>query len=283
MTAKKKTTLWIISVILTALILAAGIHTSLYLRDVKESRVQAAEAAELFEADVSSIEAAEWKPRARTSSLNRNSRKKDARAEEIEELEILRIVNPWTPLPEDWDPELVFINNIEPELIGTNDYEAADARCADALVHMLMDCRAAGHGIYVCSAYRPHEKQIMLYENKIQRVINEGCPPEDAPAVAAMTVAVPGTSEHELGLAADIIDDSYPYLNSEQEKTEGQKWLMEHCWEYGFILRYPNGTSDITGIIYEPWHYRYVGEKFAAEIKELGVTLEEYVAMRRGR
>ena len=90
-------------------------------------------------------------------------------------------------------------------------------------------------------------------------------------------VAVPGTSEHQLGLAVDIIDSNYGYLDDYQASMPTQKWLMEHCWEYGFILRYPEGTTEITGIIYEPWHYRYVGVEVAMEMKQLGVTLEEYL------
>ncbi len=79
------------------------------------------------------------------------------------------------------------------------------------------------------------------------------------------------------------MDEVYPYLNEWQEHTEAQAWLMAHAPEYGFILRYPPDASDITGIVYEPWHYRYVGEKFAKEITKRGLTLEEYVAWRRGR
>ena len=119
----------------------------------------------------------------------------------------------------------------------------------------------------------------MLYEDKIARLIDEGVDPAEAPAIAAQSVAVPGTSEHQLGLALDIVDYYYPLLNEAQEDTYTQQWLMEYSWLYGFILRYPNGTTDITGIIYEPWHYRYVGEEAAKEIHELGVTLEEYLEM----
>ena len=75
----------------------------------------------------------------------------------------------------------------------------------------------------------------------------------------------------------DIIDYNYPYLNEHQEDMPTQQWLMEHCWDYGFILRYPNDKSEITGIIYEPWHYRYVGVEAALEIRDLGLTLEEYL------
>ena len=73
------------------------------------------------------------------------------------------------------------------------------------------------------------------------------------------------------------MDASYQILDEEQENTQVQQWLMEHSWEYGFVLRYPNGKSEITGIIYEPWHYRYVGREAAREMTELGMCLEEYV------
>ena len=148
-----------------------------------------------------------------------------------------------------------------------------------------MSCQAAGMGLpMICSAYRTQEYQEMLYENKVVRVMQEDwLGYEDALAEAAKVVAVPGTSEHQTGLAADIMDEVYPYLNEWQEHTEAQAWLMEHAPEYGFILRYPPDASDITGIVYEPWHYRYVGEKFAKEITKRGLTLEEYVAWRRGR
>ena len=75
----------------------------------------------------------------------------------------------------------------------------------------------------------------------------------------------------------DVTDANNQNLDSSQEKTKVQKWLMKNSWKYGFILRYPNGKSDITGIIYEPWHYRYVGKKAAKEITNQGITLEEYL------
>ena len=90
-------------------------------------------------------------------------------------------------------------------------------------------------------------------------------------------MAVPGTSEHQTGLALDIVDTSYQILDEAQEDTDVQRWLAEHSWEYGFVLRYPLGKSEITGISYEPWHYRYVGRTAAREMTELGLRLEEYV------
>ena len=95
---------------------------------------------------------------------------------------------------------------------------------------------------------------------------------------AARWVALPGTSEHHTGLALDIVSSSYTALTRRQEKTAEQQWLMEHCWEYGFILRYPEEKGDITGIYYEPWHYRYVGREAALEIRDSGLCFEEYLA-----
>ena len=76
----------------------------------------------------------------------------------------------------------------------------------------------------------------------------------------------------------DIVDLNYQVLDQAQEETDVQKWLMEHCWEYGFILRYPESKSELTGIIYEPWHYRYVGQEAAKEIAEKELCLEEYLS-----
>ncbi len=194
-------------------------------------------------------------------------------------LELLILVNPWNELPEGYVPELAPASHWNQMTSG---YEL-DARAAEDLTNMLNDCMRGGGMPWICSAYRTQEYQQMLFDNKIERLIEEGWSEEDAPEEAATTVALPGTSEHQLGLAIDIIDENYPYLNEAQEWTPTQIWLMEHCWDYGFILRFPNGTSEITGIIYEPWHYRYVGHSHAQTIHELGVTLEEYLALRRGR
>ena len=92
-----------------------------------------------------------------------------------------------------------------------------------------------------------------------------------------MSVALPGTSEHGLGLALDLISNQYSELDEKQAETKEAKWLEENCYKYGFILRYPPEKTAETGIIYEPWHYRYVGQEAAKEIMESGVTLEEYL------
>lgn len=202
-------------------------------------------------------------------------RRLEAAAQADESLLIL--VNRDHPLPEDYSPGV--------EMVWARDGRAysLDRRCAADFLDMMADCAAAGCRPYICSGYRSREEQEKLYAEKVQSLIEEGVSPEEAPKEAALTVAVPGTGEHELGLAADLMDESYPYLDEEQENTPTQRWLMENSWRYGFILRYPNGSTEITGILYEPWHYRYVGRGPAEEICRMGVTLEEYLLAREGR
>lgn len=177
------------------------------------------------------------------------------------------LVNPWNSLPQGYTPELVM----------TEDSYKVDARCLEDLELMLADCRAAGFDPMICSAYRSQAEQEWLFDRKVRTLTGQGMSPEAARKEAALSVAVPGTSEHQLGLALDIVARDYLVLNDSQATTQTQQWLMEHSWKYGFILRYPEGTTDITGIIYEPWHYRYVGREIAAELFELGITLEEYL------
>lgn len=187
------------------------------------------------------------------------------RAEELT-ASLLILVNPWNEVPEGYGVQL---DSVEGYLV--------DRRCARALTEMLADCRAAGYEPIICSAYRTQEYQEMLYRNKILRLLAEGVPNADAPDLAAQSVALPGTSEHQLGLALDLISETYTNLDQWQERTEVQQWLMTNCWRYGFILRYPNGTSDTTGIIYEPWHYRYVGAVTAKAVTQSGLVFEDYL------
>ena len=181
----------------------------------------------------------------------------------------LTLVNPWNALPEGFTVELKELSN----------GHAVDERCYPDLQDMLDACREAGLSPLICSSYRSYEKQKSLYQNKIDRLKTQGYSAKEAQEEAGKAVAAPGTSEHQLGLAVDIVDVSNQNLDSSQEQTAVQKWLMKHSWASGFILRYPNDKSELTGIIYEPWHYRYVGKEAAAEIQALGVCLEEYLEM----
>lgn len=177
------------------------------------------------------------------------------------------LVNRWNPLPDGYTFERTKLK------YG----HSVDSRAYPDLQEMMDDCRAAGLDPVICSSYRTQAKQQELYENKLQRLIEEGYSYENAVTEAGTVVAVPGTSEHQTGLALDIVDASYQILDQGQEDTLVQQWLIEHSWEYGFVLRYPNAKSEITGIIYEPWHYRYVGREAAREMTELDLCLEEYV------
>ena len=177
------------------------------------------------------------------------------------------LVNPWHPVPADFTVELVYVE----------DGYQMDVRCYDALVRMLSDCRAAGYNPKLVSGYRTQDVQEYLFDVKVNFYLDQDYTLEEARVEAAKTIAVPGTSEHQIGLAVDILDAKYNVMDDSQADTPTQKWLMEHCHEYGFILRYEKDTTDITGIIYEPWHYRYVGVEVAKEIVERGITLEEYL------
>lgn len=180
---------------------------------------------------------------------------------------MLRLVNPWNRMPDGYVPELVTLTN----------GQQVDARCYPALQQMMDDCRAAGLKPVICSSYRPWETQVRLFNTDVEKYKQQGMTQEQAEAETAKSVAVPGTSEHQLGLAVDIVDQSYQLLHETQQDTPAQQWLMANCWRYGFILRFPKDKESVTGITYEPWHYRYVGEEAAKAITEGGLCLEEYL------
>jgi len=184
----------------------------------------------------------------------------------------------------DWN--LILVNSSHPididyensiELTQLRNRQSIDSRCYPYLQRMLDDCRAAGLSPVICSSFRTYNRQEELFAEQVQVYINQGYSKSEAEKKAATSVAIPGTSEHEAGLAVDIVDANNQNLNSSQEKTAVQRWLMNNSWKYGFILRYPTEKSEITGIIYEPWHYRFVGIEAAKEIYDRGITLEEYL------
>ena len=181
--------------------------------------------------------------------------------------EEIHLVNPWNYVPEGYTVDL--------KKIDAN-YQVAKI-AYDDLQLMLADCKRGGGNPVICSAYRTHEYQENLYNKKVKKLMATGLSQDEAEKEAGTVVAVPGTSEHQLGLALDIIDYYNYTLDRSQENTKTQQWLMANSWQYGWILRYPNGKSEVTGIIYEPWHYRYVGREIAEEIHDLGMCLEEYL------
>ncbi len=165
------------------------------------------------------------------------------------------LVNKWNPLPEGYEPELVKYKGWTIEV-----------SCYDAFVAMMDDLIDTGYYYKITSAYRNEKTQQSIWDRRYNAYIAEGKSAETAYSMVAQYVAKPGTSEHHLGLAIDITGDN------------AKRWLQENCWEYGFIVRYPEGKSEITGIAHEDWHYRYVGVELAMELKESGLTLEEYMA-----
>ncbi len=180
----------------------------------------------------------------------------------------LTLVNWEHPLPEDYSA---------PELVQLRNNQAIDARAYPDLQNMMDAARAEGLSPLICSSFRTYEDQEQLYQDQVELELRRGYQEGEAEEQAAFWVARPGTSEHEMGLAVDIVDTNYQILDQRQENTAVQRWLMEHCWEYGFILRYPTDKSAITHIGYEPWHYRYVGKESAKAIIESGLCLEEYL------
>ncbi|WP_243208450.1 M15 family metallopeptidase [Oscillibacter hominis] len=186
--------------------------------------------------------------------------------------------------PEEW--QLLLVNKDHllnedykiPEMTKLRNGHSVDSRIYPDLQRMMDDARAAGLQPLICSSYRTWDKQEELFQRKVNYYLQQGCGRQEAEEKASAWVARPGTSEHQAGLAVDIVDVAYQMLDEQQEQTEVQQWLMEHCAEYGFILRYPTDKSDLTGVSYEPWHYRYVGKEAAAEIMEQGLCLEEYLS-----
>ena len=181
--------------------------------------------------------------------------------------ELLTLVNFENTIPKDWKVDLVQLNN----------GQSVDRRIYDDLIAMLQAAKSEGLNPLICSSYRTNEKQEQLYQNKVSEYLSQGYSKVEASDKAAFWVARPGTSEHQLGLAVDIVSTKNQRLDRSQENTVEQQWLIQNSWKYGFVLRYPTNKNSITGVGYEPWHYRYVGKEHAKKINELGVCLEEYV------
>ncbi len=169
------------------------------------------------------------------------------------------LVNHWNSIGE-YAPELEMIEN----------NQQFDTRAADPLREFIAAARAEGLSVFLSSTYRTYADQQYLYNRKVAQY------GEDA---AWKIVSVPGTSEHQLGLAADITDQYYELKDSSLANTALYQWMSQHCQEYGFIVRYPEDKQDITGVIYEPWHFRYVGAEAAAYIMENKLCLEEFVSL----
>lgn len=179
----------------------------------------------------------------------------------------LILVNKTNPIPDDYEVPLTTLKgNMQ-----------CDERVLDSLSSMLKAASNAGHGVFVCSPYRDYQLQTVLFDRKINLYMSYGYSYMEAYKITSTKVIVPGASEHQLGIAFDIVSNDHAVLDYEFGDTSSGKWLKEHCAEYGFILRYPRGKEHITSIEYEPWHFRYVGVEAATIIMEEGITLEEFI------
>lgn len=174
----------------------------------------------------------------------------------------LILVNRNNYIPEDYEVELTELAN----------GQEVDSRIYPKLQEMFNDARAEGLGLFVVAGYRTGERQQQLLDEKTEEYRSQGKSRAKAKKLAEEWVAIPGTSEHQLGIAVDINADT-----TISASDEVYAWLAENAWKYGFIQRYPEEKKDITGIIHEPWHYRYVGEEASEEIWSRGICLEEYI------
>ena len=179
----------------------------------------------------------------------------------------LVLVREEVPLEEGFSPKLEAVEG---------EYQL-DYRVVSAAQEMLAAAREEGLNPVIISAYRDPDQQSQLFNQEVGALVNAGNTYYDAVRDALTRVAPPRGSEHSTGLALDIVSGSNQEKTADQETTPETKWLHEHCAEYGFIVRYPEGAQEITGITYEPWHYRYVGVEAAKAMTQQDITLEEYL------
>lgn len=184
-----------------------------------------------------------------------------------EDMWCLILTNAEYPVPEDYAVTLR-------DVPGTD--QKVDERIYEPLMNMLEAMKAEGLSPVVCSGYRTLDKQEKLFNRKVSAYVKKGRSKEESYALARQTLSIPGSGEHCLGLAVDFYTRSYHQLERAFEKTPEGKWLREYAQDYGFILRYDEGKEEITGIGYEPWHFRYVGIDVARYLKEHNLSLEEF-------
>lgn len=174
----------------------------------------------------------------------------------------LILVNRENYIPADYEVQLTELSN----------GKKVDSRIYPELQEMFNAARAQGYGLFVREGYRTQEEQQQLMNEKIEAYENERKSKSEAKKLAEQWVAIPGTSEHQLGIAVDINADT-----TKSSRDDVYNWLEENAHTYGFIKRYPSNKTDITGVINEPWHYRYVGKEAASAIYSQGICLEEYI------
>lgn len=175
----------------------------------------------------------------------------------------LVLANPKVQLPESYLQNSTIITAFDVQM---------DSRLKEPYEALYRAATADGMNLWISSCYRSQELQAELFQEEIDNNVRSGMTEEQAESEAEIAVARPGYSEHNTGLAID-----FNGVSEDFENTKEFQWLQEHGAEYGFILRYPKGKEGITHIMYEPWHYRYVGKEHAEKMKELDMCLEEYL------
>lgn len=210
-----------------------------------------------------------------TALINNNSKK--AKDNQVSN-EPITVTTPTTKKDLGWELTLVNTDNKMPEdynitLKSIDEYRQFDSRAIKYLNNMMNAMiKDRISNVWIQSAYRSVESQTEVYNKQIQEYIKQGKTEEEAKRLTEKSIMIPECSDHNLGLAID-----FNYVEEEFENTKGFKWLVENAENYGFVLRYPKGKEDITKVKYEPWHWRYVGEKNAKKMNELNMCLEEYV------
>ncbi len=177
----------------------------------------------------------------------------------------LTLVNSSYRIPDSYEPDLVYV-------CGSG--ERLDRKVAEHYEAMYNAALKEGVELTPCSGYRSYELQERNYNNKVSFFESQGYSNKDAKVKAATIIMPPGSSEHNLGYAMDIV-----CVDEWFEDTDEFRWLTENAADYGFIMRYPKDKQDITKVIYEPWHWRYVGVDLAKELKDSGLVLEEYMGV----
>ena len=230
-----------------------------------------APAASTSEAASVSTEAAAETTAAPTTAVSTTAAATSAAGEEStgEDSWCLILVNKDHPVPDDYTV---------PELTQLKNDNSVDSRIYPSLQKMFDDMRSQGLKPYITSSYRTHEYQQKLMDDKVASYEEQGMSRKEAEEEAEKWVAIPGTSEHEIGLAVDIsVQPSDDEDQTAEDKQAVWDWLDENSWKYGFIRRYPEDKSSITGISNEQWHFRYVGDKAAKVMHEENLCLEEYL------
>ena len=190
--------------------------------------------------------------------------------QEVEQGGFMLLVNKSHRLPVDYVPNNLQYANVRIRCEKENMF--LNATALDCLEEMFVAAMKEGIDLVFFDGWREESLQRLYYTNKIA---------EKGQSLATTLVAPPRGSEHELGLAADILSTVHRMRDGHFALTSTGKWLIANCWKYGFILRYPKDKIEITRFLFEPWHYRFVGVEEAKKITESKLCLEEYVALKR--